>query len=90
MSDITIMQALNKTVVATKNYIDKIKSEIDDIIQEYTGGKKQVYLTQSEYNALTDEQKNDSTIVYNITDVDDVAIDEEVSEALNSIFRGGN
>ena len=90
MSDITIMQALNKTVVATKNYIDKIKSEIDDIIQEYTGGKKQVYLTQSEYNALTDEQKNDSTIVYNITDADDVAIDEEVSEALNSIFGGGN
>lgn len=70
------------------------KAEMDNIIQEYTGGKKQVYLTQSEYDVLTDGQKNDSTIVYNITDAeritDNVATDEEVSEALNSIFGGVN
>lgn len=70
------------------------KAEMDDIIQEYTGGKKQVYLTQSEYDVLSDEQKNDSTIVYNITDAeittDNVATDEEVMSALNSIFGGGN
>ena len=66
------------------------KEETDAIIQEYTGGKKQVYLTQSEYDELTDEQKNNDTIVYNITDSeDDVATDEEVLSALNSIF-GGN
>lgn len=70
------------------------KAEIDSIIQDYTGGKKQVYLTQSEYDLLTDEQKNNSTIVYNITDAektaDDVATDEEVTAALNSIFGGVN
>ena len=70
------------------------KAEIDNIIQEYTGGKKQVYLTQSEYDVLTDEQKNDSTKVYNITDAeittDNVATDEEVTAALNSIFGGVN
>ena len=70
------------------------KAEMDNIIQEYTGGKKQVYLTQSEYDVLTDEQKNDSTKVYNITDAesitDNVATDEEVTAALNSIFGGGN
>ena len=66
------------------------KEETNAIIQEYTGGKKQVYLTQSEYDELTDEQKNNDTIVYNITDSeDDVATDEEVLSALNSIF-GGN
>ena len=34
MEKITIMQALNKIVVATKNYIDKIKSEIEVIITD--------------------------------------------------------
>ena len=70
------------------------KAEIDAIIQDYTSGKKQVYLTQSEYDALPNEQKNDSTKVYNITDAeittDNVATDEEVTAALNSIFGGVN
>lgn len=40
-----------------------------DYVNEMTGGKKQVYLTQAEYDILTDEQKNDNTTVYNIIDV---------------------
>ena len=80
---------------ATGDSVDAYtKAEIDSIIQDYTGGKKQVYLTQSEYDVLTDEQKNDSTKVYNITDAeittDNVATDEEVTAALNSIFGGVN
>ena len=42
--------------------------EVDSIIQDYTSGKKQRYLTQAEYDLLTDTEKNDSTIIYNITD----------------------
>ena len=34
MSDITIMQALNKTVVATKNYIDKTVTIVDTDLQQ--------------------------------------------------------
>ena len=40
-----------------------------DYVNEMTGGKKQVYLTQAEYDILTDEQKNDDTTIYNIVDV---------------------
>lgn len=40
-----------------------------DYVNEMTGGKKQVYLTQAEYDILTDEQKNDDTTIYNIIDV---------------------
>ena len=72
MSDITIMQALNKTVIATKNYVDKI-------VLDYTGGKKQIYLTQSEYDLLSDTDKNDNTKVYNITDAEEFAIASGIS-----------
>ena len=34
MSDITIMQALNKTVIATKNYIDKAVTIVDTDLQQ--------------------------------------------------------
>lgn len=34
MSNITIMQALNKTVVATKNYIDKTVTIVDTDLQQ--------------------------------------------------------
>lgn len=69
---------------ATTNIIDNLESNsttdalsakqgkvLNDKILEYSGGKKQVYLTQIEYNSLTDEDKNDETKVYNITDEED-------------------
>ena len=43
-----------------------------DYVNEMTGGKKQVYLTQAEYDILTKEQKNDDTTVYNIIDVNSI------------------
>ena len=43
-----------------------------DYVNEMTGGKKQVYLTQAEYDILTKEQKNDNTTVYNIIDVNSI------------------
>ena len=45
---------------ATKEYVD-----------DYTGGKKQRYITQAEYDALPDADKNDQTIVWNIVDAID-------------------
>ena len=41
---------------------------IAEIINEYLGSKKLVYLTQAEYDLLSDSDKNDTTKVYNITD----------------------
>ena len=60
-------EQFNKSMQTTKNYVDST-------IQDYTGGKKQVYLTQAEYNLLSDVDKNDSTKVYNITD----AVEQEI------------
>ena len=51
----------NKSMQTTKNYVDST-------IQDYTGGKKQVYLTQAEYDLLSDTDKNDTSKVYNIID----------------------
>ena len=37
-------------------------------VNEMLGGKKLVYLTQAEYDILTEEEKNNADVVYNITD----------------------
>ncbi len=37
-------------------------------LDEFTGGKKQRYLTQSEYDTLSDAEKNNPLFVWNITD----------------------
>ena len=39
-------------------------------VNEMLGGKKLVYLTQAEYDNLTEEEKNNENVVYNITDID--------------------
>ena len=44
---------------ATKEYVD-----------EYTGGKKQVFLNKAEYDLLTDAEKNNKDVIYNIMDVE--------------------
>ena len=46
------------------------REQIDAIIQDYTGGKKQRYLTNEQYEKLTALEKNDPNMVYNITDAE--------------------
>ena len=50
-------------------------------VNEMLGGKKLVYLTQAEYDNLTEEEKNNENVVYNITDID---IDYVTEEELNN------
>ena len=50
-------------------------------VNEMLGGKKLVYLTQAEYDNLTEEEKNNADVVYNITDID---IDYVTEEELNN------
>ena len=40
----------------------------DYIFYELLGGKKIKYVTQAQYDALSDSEKNDEEIVWNITD----------------------
>ena len=62
------------------------KEEIDDIIEDYTGEKKQRYVTQEEYDNLTENEKNDDSIVWNITDTEEYAIPADLSFDDNTLF----
>ena len=58
--DTNLTNAINKTqadvkTLATKEYVD-----------DNLGGKKLIYLTEAEYNALPEEEKNLDNMVYNI------------------------
>lgn len=48
-------------------------SQIDNIIKDYTDGKKQRYITKEEYNSLSEYEKNSNT-VWNITNEEEVII----------------
>ena len=63
------------------NFAKKLKSNIKS---DLLGDKKLRYLTQSEYDALTDDEKSDQTIIYNITDVN---IEEEFSGDYNDLIN---
>ena len=51
-------EQFNKSMQTTKNYVDST-------IQDYTGGKKQVYLTQDEYDLLSDTDIINAVKSYN-------------------------
>ena len=63
------------------------KDELNSTIQDYTGGKKQVYLTQAEYDILSDVDKNDSTKVYNITDATEQVIPTDLTINDNNLLQ---
>ena len=53
-----------------------LQSEID-ITKEMFGGKSIKYITQAEYDALTEEEKNNETVTYFITDAVDLSHEHE-------------
>ncbi len=67
------------------NKINKLENDSDfatnSYVNEMLGGKRLVYLTQAEYDNLTEAEKNDENVVYNITDVE---IDYVTEEELNN------
>ena len=60
-----IITRINALFAAEKadfsQHVEQGKQYIDQVQANYAGA---VYLTQAEYDALTDEQKNDTTKVY--------------------------
>lgn len=59
--------------------------EAIDEVEDMLGGKVIVYLTQAEFNALTEEEKNDDTKAYFIIDAEEYNIWVGTSEELNII-----
>jgi hypothetical protein len=60
-----------------------------DETREMLGGKSLKYLTQAEYDILSDEEKNDGNVIYYITDLEDRTHDhynKEVLDILNEDF----
>ena len=56
-----------RALAAEKTLSDKI-----DTVEDMLGGKSLKYVFQAEYDALTEEQKNDPTVTYFITDAEEV------------------
>ena len=57
-----------KVPTKTSDLINDSNFTTNDYVDEMLGGKRLVYLTQSEYDLLPDVEKNDINTVYNITD----------------------
>ena len=54
-------------------------------VKAMLGGKSLVYITQAEYDALSEEARNDEDIMYFITDAEDISHTHDNLELLNSL-----
>ena len=65
---------LNRLTKALDNRLQLSKAELEELIAEVRdmfGGKSICYITQAEYDMLTEDEKNDETKTYFITDASD-------------------
>ena len=68
LEKLTIAYEHSQTPHATEEYVDAKIATTNSYVNEMLGGKRLVYLTQAEYDNLTEEEKNNTDVVYNITD----------------------
>lgn len=79
----------NKGLVRSESdrAIAKENALLDNInsVREMLGGKSFVYLTQAEYDNLTEEEKNDESIIYCITDAENTSHEHANQEFLDGL-----
>lgn len=63
---------------------DNLNQDIDEV-RNMLGGKSLVYLTQAEYDELSEEEKNDEDVVYCITDAADISHEHANQEFLDGL-----
>lgn len=68
-----------------KDLYGKINGEINTV-KNMLGGKSIKYVTQAQYNALTDAEKNNNAISWHILDPDPVQSDWNVSDTSSDYF----
>ena len=73
LEKLTIAYEHSQTPHVTEEYVDAKIADTNGYINEMLGGKRLVYLTQAEYDILTEEEKNNADVVYNITDSSDLS-----------------
>ena len=74
----------NSVDAAQATTLVEVKKQVDEV-KDMLGGKSLVYLTQAEYDALSEDEKNDENIVYNITDSESADHEHENLEFLDKI-----
>lgn len=67
--------------------IDNITDDINNV-EAMLGGKSLVYVTQAEYDALSDDEKSAESILYIITDKEEVQHEHANKEFLDSLTEG--
>lgn len=101
MSDKLVSYAkLDRLTKALDNRLTLTKTELEDLIKEVKdmlGGRSICYMTQAEYDALPDTEKNDSSKTYFITDAEDnhehgdlYYTEEEIDEKIEIINENIN
>lgn len=82
---------INELTTNITNEIGRATEKENEIIAEVArvegmlGGKSFVYLTQAEYNNLTEEERNDESIIYCITDAGNTSHEHANQEFLDSL-----
>lgn len=67
--------------------LDDINNEID-LVEGMLGGKSIIYVTQAEYDALSDDEKLGESVLYIITDMEDVQHEHENKDFLDTLAEG--
>ena len=68
---------------ATKDHVNEQIQEVEDMF----GGKALRYVTQAEYDVLSEEDKNNDNIVWNITDKEDLSHTHDNMDILSGITQ---
>ena len=77
-----------QSVQTVTGVINELSREIEDIINIRLSGKYFVFKTNSEYESLSESEKNDPTKVYIITDLHNSSLTESQEAAINLIGSG--
>ena len=90
MSRIVNIDKLDKLAKALDNRI-KVSAEelivIINSVKDMFGGRSIVYLSQLEYDSLSEEEKNDETKSYFVTDAEDLSHEHDNKEFLDSLSQ---
>ena len=82
---------LDRLAKALDNRIKLTSEELTALIEDVKsmlGGRSLIYLTQLEYDSLSEEQKNDDTLNYFITDAVDLSHTHANKDFLDSLMEG--
>lgn len=90
VGDVDLTKYITKTELDARGYLTSIPDNYatTTYVDDFNGGKRQVFITQNNYKALSDTEKDADDIVYNITDINaiSVPISDSASVPNNSIF----